>query len=111
MGIFGQGQSVKVIEVRPCEKFKNAWVAFEAPGVEPRFPILTESRTRLITPGAALAGVAARFTFTATMLQPSSAGSSSTVVASILKPPAIEKIISVSQKIFTFLRNSVSLSP
>ena len=29
---------MKVIEVRPCEKFKGAWVAFEAPGVEPAFP-------------------------------------------------------------------------
>jgi hypothetical protein len=28
---------MKVIEVRPCEKFKGAWVAFEAPGVEPAF--------------------------------------------------------------------------
>ena len=25
------------IEVRPCKKFKGAWVAFEAPGVEPAF--------------------------------------------------------------------------
>ncbi len=29
---------MKVIEVRPCEKFKGAWVAFEAPGVEPAIP-------------------------------------------------------------------------
>ncbi len=29
---------MKVIEIRPCEKFKGAWVAFEAPGVEPAFP-------------------------------------------------------------------------
>jgi hypothetical protein len=28
---------MKVIEVRPCKKFKGAWVAFEAPGVEPAF--------------------------------------------------------------------------
>ena len=27
-----------VIEVRPCKKFNGAWVAFEAPGVEPAFP-------------------------------------------------------------------------
>jgi hypothetical protein len=27
-----------IIEVRPCKKFKGAWVAFEAPGVEPAFP-------------------------------------------------------------------------
>ena len=27
-----------IIEVRPCNKFKGAWVAFEAPGVEPAFP-------------------------------------------------------------------------
>jgi hypothetical protein len=26
-----------IIEVRPCKKFKGAWVAFEAPGVEPAF--------------------------------------------------------------------------
>jgi len=26
------------IEVRPSKKFKGAWVAFEAPGVEPAFP-------------------------------------------------------------------------
>jgi hypothetical protein len=28
---------MKVIEVRPSKKFKGAWVAFEAPGVEPAF--------------------------------------------------------------------------
>ena len=28
---------MKVIEVRPCKKFKGAWVSFEAPGVEPAF--------------------------------------------------------------------------
>jgi len=26
-----------IIEVRPCRKFKGAWVSFEAPGVEPAF--------------------------------------------------------------------------
>ena len=26
-----------MIEVRPCKKFKGAWAAFEAPGVEPAF--------------------------------------------------------------------------
>jgi len=26
-----------IIEVRPSRKFKDAWVAFEAPGVEPAF--------------------------------------------------------------------------
>jgi hypothetical protein len=26
-----------IIEVRPCKKFNGAWVAFEAPGVEPAF--------------------------------------------------------------------------
>ena len=26
-----------IIEVRPCKKFKGAWVAFEASGVEPAF--------------------------------------------------------------------------
>jgi hypothetical protein len=26
-----------IIEVRPSHKFKGAWVAFEAPGVEPAF--------------------------------------------------------------------------
>ena len=26
-----------IIEVRPCKRFKGAWVAFEAPGVEPAF--------------------------------------------------------------------------
>jgi len=29
---------MNVIEVRPCKKFKGAWVVFEAPGVEPAFP-------------------------------------------------------------------------
>jgi len=28
---------MKIIEVRPSRKFKDAWVAFEAPGVEPAF--------------------------------------------------------------------------
>ena len=28
---------MKIIEVRPSKKFKSAWVAFEAPGVEPAF--------------------------------------------------------------------------
>src|SRR4029077_3952076 len=37
VGIVGQGQSM-IMEVRPCRKFKGAWVAFEAPGVEPAFP-------------------------------------------------------------------------
>lgn len=28
---------MKIIEVRPCNRFKGAWVSFEAPGVEPAF--------------------------------------------------------------------------
>lgn len=28
---------MKIIEVRPSKKFNGAWVAFEAPGVEPAF--------------------------------------------------------------------------
>ena len=28
---------MKVIEVRPSKKFRDAWVAFEAPGVQPAF--------------------------------------------------------------------------
>jgi hypothetical protein len=28
---------MKVIEIRPCKKFKGAWVSFEAVGVEPAF--------------------------------------------------------------------------
>jgi hypothetical protein len=28
---------MKIIEVRRCKKFKDAWVAFEAPGVQPAF--------------------------------------------------------------------------
>ena len=28
---------MKVVEVRPSKKFKDAWVAFEAPGVVPTF--------------------------------------------------------------------------
>jgi multidrug efflux pump subunit AcrA (membrane-fusion protein) len=28
---------MKIIAVGPCKKFKGAWVAFEAPGVEPAF--------------------------------------------------------------------------
>ena len=28
---------MKIIEVRPSKEFKGAWVAFEAPGVEPTF--------------------------------------------------------------------------
>jgi hypothetical protein len=30
-------KAVNVIEVRPSKKFNGAWVAFEAPGVEPAF--------------------------------------------------------------------------
>ena len=37
MGVVGHRQSMKIIEVRRCKKFKGAWVAFEAPGVEPAF--------------------------------------------------------------------------
>jgi len=29
---------MKIIEVRPSKRFGGAWVAFEAPGVEPTFP-------------------------------------------------------------------------
>jgi len=28
---------MKIIKVRPCDRFKGAWSAFEAPGVEPAF--------------------------------------------------------------------------
>jgi hypothetical protein len=28
---------MKIIEIRPSRKFSGAWVAFEAPGVEPAF--------------------------------------------------------------------------
>ena len=37
MDIVGHGQSMKVIEVKRSKKFKGAWVAFEAPGVQPAF--------------------------------------------------------------------------
>jgi hypothetical protein len=43
--------------------------------------------------------------------QPSSAASSSTVAANILKAPAIKTIISGGQKIFKFLRNFASRFP
>ncbi len=33
----GHGLSMTIIEVRPSKKFRAAWVAFEAPGVEPAF--------------------------------------------------------------------------
>lgn len=29
---------MRVIEIRPIEKFGGSWMAFEAPGVEPAFP-------------------------------------------------------------------------
>ena len=34
MGYVSHGLSMTIIEVRPLQKFKGAWVAFEAPGVE-----------------------------------------------------------------------------
>jgi hypothetical protein len=37
MGIVSHGLTMTIIEVRPCKKFQGAWVAFEAPGVEPAF--------------------------------------------------------------------------
>ena len=37
VGVVGHRQAMKIIEVRPCRKFKGAWVAPEAPGVEPAF--------------------------------------------------------------------------
>ena len=80
----------EVIEVRPSQEFKGAWVAFEAPGVDRRFRTLTKQKA-IDYARTASAGVAARFTFTATTLQPSSAASSSTVAASILKPPASKR--------------------
>ena len=42
VGIVGQGQSM-IIEVRPCEKFKGAWVAFEAPESNRRLQRPTQS--------------------------------------------------------------------
>ena len=36
MGLVGHRLNM-IIEVRPCKKFQGAWVAFEAPGVEPAF--------------------------------------------------------------------------
>jgi hypothetical protein len=38
VGILTHGQGMNIIEVRPSKKFKGAWVAFEAPGLEPAFP-------------------------------------------------------------------------
>ena len=38
MGYANHGLSRTIIEVRPSQKFEGAWVAFEAPGVEPAFP-------------------------------------------------------------------------
>jgi hypothetical protein len=32
---------MRVINIRPSKKFKNAWEAFEAPGVEPAFATST----------------------------------------------------------------------
>jgi len=37
LGIVSHRLSVTIIEVRPSKKFKDAWVAFEAPGIEPAF--------------------------------------------------------------------------
>jgi hypothetical protein len=36
VGLVGHRLSM-IIEVRPCKRFKGAWVAFGAPGVEPAF--------------------------------------------------------------------------
>jgi hypothetical protein len=38
MDIVSYRLNMTTIEVRPSRKFKGAWVAFEAPGVEPAFP-------------------------------------------------------------------------
>ena len=35
MDIVSHRINMAIIEVLPCKKFKDAWVAFEAPGVEP----------------------------------------------------------------------------
>ena len=32
---------MRIIEVRPCKKFKGAWIASEAPGTEPAFATRT----------------------------------------------------------------------
>jgi hypothetical protein len=37
VGFVVHGLSMTTIEVRPSRKFKGAWVAFEAPGIEPAF--------------------------------------------------------------------------
>jgi hypothetical protein len=37
MELVGPRRGMSIIEVRPCKKFKGAWVAFEVQGVEPAF--------------------------------------------------------------------------
>ena len=41
---------MKIIEVRPCKKFKGAWVAFEALGVEPAFAEPDATHWTLVPP-------------------------------------------------------------
>jgi hypothetical protein len=38
MELVGRRHGMNIIEVRPSKKFKDTWVAFEAPGVAPAFP-------------------------------------------------------------------------
>ena len=38
MGVIGEGVRMRTIEIRPSAKFGGAWIAVEAPGVEPAFP-------------------------------------------------------------------------
>ena len=90
-GIVGQGHSMKVIEVRPSRKFKDAWVAFEAPGVGPAFPDPNGKQDAIDYARGPLWRESRRDSrFTATTIQPSSAGSSSTVAASIREAAVIK---------------------
>jgi hypothetical protein len=82
---------MRIVEIRPSKR-PRGWCAFEAPGVELAFPGPDGKQDAIDTPGTALAGVAARFTFTATTVQPSSAGSPSTVAANIHKAVVTENI-------------------
>ena len=51
MGIIDHASDMTIIEVLPSEKFKGAWVAFEAPGVKPAFAAPDAKRKRLCRDG------------------------------------------------------------
>ena len=83
---------MKVIEVRPCEKFKGAWVSFEAPGIEPAFPDPNGKQDAIDYARARFGGSRGEIHVYCDDAVASSAGSSSTVAANIRKAAVIKKL-------------------